>query len=298
MFSAGSSSLNFEGNNVNATFAKLTVISLCSVSTLAIANCDDKLNKYHRLYSEYRAGENSAPPTIAELVMSDASKSSKDVLGKLIAIEQDGIRNQQNFIARVPNDAFRERRLRAAHSNIARHEYHLCVLNGYSSGSTAASAAPAPQTNERPQGDRAQVNTPEAAQRVRETERASAEFQARANNLAAERKRRVHKTAAEANHCLRLYRQVNEAYGGFSNGCGFKVDFVFCNVRPKPGSWAAMFDCAKGPNGIGGSSAAANFFSADHTNGAEHVYWFACKSPDIPADVEYVEGRGLVGRCS
>lgn len=285
---------------MRAASAKLAVWSLCSLSTWAMANCDEKFDQYHRALSEYRAGENSGAPTKAELIMADYSNLPKESLRNLIAIEQNGIRDQQAFIARIPNDSWRARRLRASYSNIARHEYHLCLLNGYLSGSPTAAAGPtsAHQGSDRAQGDRPQGNNSEAAQRVRETQRANAEYQAKANNLAAERKRRVHNSAAEANHCLRLYKQVNEAYGGFSNGCGFRVDFAFCNYRPKPGSWGEAFDCAKGPSGIAGSDVAANFFSADHTNGAEKVYWFACKSPALPADVEYVEGRGLIGRCS
>lgn len=138
----------------------------------------------------------------------------------------------------------------------------------------------------------------DAVARAREAQGKNREFQNKADALAAERRKRVHNQTAEAHKCLTTISQINESYGGLGNLCPYRVDFVFCNLRPKPGSWAATVDCAKGSGGLGGSHVLANFQSVNHTKGAEATYWFACKYPGIPADVEYVEGVGLRGRCS
>ncbi len=48
---------------------------------------------------------------------------------------------------------------------------------------------------------------------------------------------------------------------------------------------------------LGLHTPSANARVAAHNRNTEMVYWFACKSPAGPADVTYVEGQGLTGRC-
>ena len=110
-------------------------------------------------------------------------------------------------------------------------------------------------------------------------------------------KRKTHDPAAEAHGCLSL-TNGSKLLGGFTNSCGYKVDFIFCNYKPKQGSWADTVDCEKGRNGIGGWMVGPYGKSTDHTNRNGTTYWFACKSPAFAIDGEYVPGQGLLGRCA
>lgn len=104
-----------------------------------------------------------------------------------------------------------------------------------------------------------------------------------------------HHEELEASHCLSLRR--DKAWGGFNNTCPHEVTYVFCTYKPKNESWAAEFDCEKkqfgmDSLGIGGSA-------PQHTNGAQRVYWAACKFPEgLPAEVEFTAGAGIAFRCA
>jgi hypothetical protein len=113
-------------------------------------------------------------------------------------------------------------------------------------------------------------------------------------------KRKMHDPAAEAHECIVIDNPGSGNFGAFKNICGYKVNFYTCNYKPRITqggfNWSADFDCEKQKTGMhtpgaGGSVAA-------HNRNTEHVYWFACKAPASPVDVEYVAGKGLNGRCN
>jgi hypothetical protein len=128
-----------------------------------------------------------------------------------------------------------------------------------------------------------------------------------ASNLASEQKvkvsrerqgqRKTHNADAVAHQCVDLPDEG--LFGGFENKCNFKIEVHSCNYRPKITeggfNWSASFDCEK--QGFGSYSVFPGKRTTAHTNNTELVYWFACKSPSFPADVEYVSGIGVRGRC-
>lgn len=124
--------------------------------------------------------------------------------------------------------------------------------------------------------------------------RQSLEINQKRNDEYRQYKRKHHHEASEASHCLSLRR--DKAWGGFLNSCPFDVEYVFCAYKPKKDSWAAEFDCEK--NQIGMDLLEGGKDAAQHTNGAERVYWAACKSGGNLADTEFTRGAGIAFRCT
>lgn len=95
-------------------------------------------------------------------------------------------------------------------------------------------------------------------------------------------------------------------YGGFVNSCPYAIEYYYCAYHPKKDSWAEAFDCEANKFGAWQIAAGPGRRDTAHTNGAERIYWFACKygptlhKPDgiSPADIEFQVGRGLLGRCA
>lgn len=155
---------------------------------------------------------------------------------------------------------------------------------------------PTPTRNTNPQPNPQSPSNQSPSASIADSKRQMQDMQARGDAAAQRKGRRTHDPAAEAHHCLTLETSPRVIYGGFINSCGFRVEFVFCNYQPKPNSWGTSLDCSK-KQGLGASHVNPNFASADHTNGAQTVYWFACKYPSWPVDVEYAPGQGLMARC-
>jgi hypothetical protein len=134
----------------------------------------------------------------------------------------------------------------------------------------------------------------QAQQQAAQAQQRATQNQARADQ-ARQGKRKTHDPAAEASQCLSLSND-GAMFGGFTNSCNYKVEYIFCNYQPKDGSWADSFNCQK-KNGIGAWQVGANGKSVDHTNRNGMTYWFACKSPAWPLDAEFTEGQGISARC-
>lgn len=102
-----------------------------------------------------------------------------------------------------------------------------------------------------------------------------------------------------ADRCLRaLIPGQNMGGGGFGaieNKCGFPINYTFCNLNPRPGSWSEAFDCSQGK--LGSWHVGANGKSSAHTAGAERVYMFACRAPADTRKTTYQLGRGIIGEC-
>jgi hypothetical protein len=106
--------------------------------------------------------------------------------------------------------------------------------------------------------------------------------------------RKTHDPDNEAHDCL-MHAKESKQFGGFTNSCNYKVDFLYCNYKPKPGSGADIVDCQKGK--MGSLTIGAKSQTDDHTNKNGETYWFACKSPARAVDGEFVEGKGISARC-
>jgi hypothetical protein len=136
------------------------------------------------------------------------------------------------------------------------------------------------------------TNAQSAQQQSQQAQQAATIQQVRADQ-ARQGKRRRHEPENEASHCLSV-DATSPGFGGFVNKCNFKVVYNFCNYNPKKDSWAEFHTCGK--------SGAADFVgpgrtSAAHVKNTETVYFFGCKDPAWPVDVEYIPGRGISARC-
>lgn len=111
---------------------------------------------------------------------------------------------------------------------------------------------------------------------------------------------KTHDPAAKAHECIAIDNAGSGNFGAFKNICGYKVNFLTCNYKPRViqggFNWSADFDCEQQKFGLhtpdGGRSVAA------HNRNTEKVYWFACKAPASPVGLTFVSGQGLSGRCN
>lgn len=112
--------------------------------------------------------------------------------------------------------------------------------------------------------------------------------------------RKTNDPAGEAHQCIENDQSGSGNFGAFKNTCGYKVNFSTCNYRPRTTqggfNWAADFDCEKQKFGLHTPGAGASV--AAHNRNTELVYWFACKAPASPTEVEFVAGSGVRGRCN
>ena len=133
-----------------------------------------------------------------------------------------------------------------------------------------------------------------AQQQSQQAQQTAQQNQARADQQR-QGKRKTNDPAAQAHNCIELDKGPG-LFGGFKNTCEYKVNYDFCNFRPKKDSWAEFHNCEK-PHGIGADAVGAGKPSAAHTKNTEMVYWFACKAPAWPVDSVFVLGKGIEARC-
>ena len=141
------------------------------------------------------------------------------------------------------------------------------------------------------QNQSTQQQSQQAQQQAQQTQQLAAQNQARADQTRKSERRR-HEPENEAHDCLSLDK--SGLFGGIVNKCDFKVAYQFCNFNPKKDSWAESHTCGKSG---GADFVGAGRTSAAHVKNTETVYWFACKDPAWPVDVEYVAGKGIQARC-
>lgn len=89
---------------------------------------------------------------------------------------------------------------------------------------------------------------------------------------------------------------IQEGVGGFTNTCSFKVNFGFCNIKPRPDAWATVHDCARASNLINYRGINANSRQVLQNRAAESTAWFACKDPAIPKEMRFEGGR-IIAFC-
>lgn len=140
------------------------------------------------------------------------------------------------------------------------------------------------------------INAPSEAQAIsRNALNIAQQNTAQAETAAAKLGKRRHNPLAEAHNCLKP--DVGGLYGGFTNSCPYKVHYEFCSYRAKQNSWGSMMDCESKQH-IGAGSVGPNRQTTDLLNGAQIVYWFACKDPYWAVHGEFIPGKGIVARCS
>lgn len=184
---------------------------------------------------------------------------------------------------------------------LARAKYVLCNFEGASTTGTRSPTQSQNSNSTNNSNNNSNPTTNPLAAETQQSQQRASEQQARADQDAKNKGKRSHDPAAEASHCVAL-DESSKLFGGFKNLCNFRVSYVTCNYKPKVKqggfNWSSDFDC-QAPNGrgIGAHDISANKFNLAHTHNTEMVYWFGCKSPAGPADVIFVEGQGLSGRC-
>ena len=105
-------------------------------------------------------------------------------------------------------------------------------------------------------------------------------------------KRRQHDPSAEATNCIQPMEGKKE--DRIKNICNFEIYYTFCYYRPEESSFATFTTCEK-----------QSFGAVQLKPGKSHVvykraekfYWHACKLPTWSLDSEYIDGKGIRGRC-
>jgi hypothetical protein len=184
---------------------------------------------------------------------------------------------------------------------------YACVARQMAANLKGTSGNTASNTNRTSPDSTATANSQQANRLNRELKEAEARTQ---NNQAKvdrarKGKSKRHVLGAEAHQCMSVLKG-SSLYGGFINSCPYAIEYYFCAYHPKKDSWAEAFDCEANKFGAWQMGAGPGRRQSSHTNGAERIYWFACKygpslrKPDgiSPADIEFQVGRGLLGRCA
>ena len=205
------------------------------------------------------------------------------------------VKNKYDEFIEMSNEKFAKESAEArrelpgnAHPHFTTHKsMMICISN-------AASKARNEKSNNSAQSQTNNSNqSQQLTQRAQESQQQAQQNQQRADQ---DRRgmRKTHDPDNEAHDCL-MHAKESKQFGGFTNSCNYKVDFLYCNYKPKPGSGADIVDCQKGK--MGSLTIGAKSQTDDHTNKNGETYWFACKSPARAVDGEFVEGKGISARC-
>ncbi|MEQ1531520.1 MAG: hypothetical protein ABL925_19570, partial [Methylococcales bacterium] len=165
------------------------------------------------------------------------------------------------------------------------------ATNKKSASNTDTSSNTKPLTKAELKAQAAEQAAQAAEQDVQQDTQLAQENQAKANK-ARQGKRRRHEPENEAHNCIKP--DFGGLYGGMENTCNFKVWYTYCGYRPTENSWLTGMSCEK--QSFGSDIVGPGKQSASHTHGVEKLYWFACKDPAWPVDVEFVDGD-IKGRC-
>lgn len=105
-------------------------------------------------------------------------------------------------------------------------------------------------------------------------------------------KRKRHDPAAEATNCIQPI--VGSKEDKIKNICNFEIYYTFCYYHPDESSFATMTTCEK--QSFGAAELKPGKLNTVYKR-AEKFYWHACKLPTWSLDSEYVDGKGIRGRC-
>lgn len=235
--------------------------------------------------------------TDASRYVSDSEKFHGTEIAKLSAIigkyDQDGQRAFRNMIAR--------------------HRMELCLARARLAecNRSQSAAGPGRPGTPQPSANIAPASPPIASgnsaadeqQLTAQVSNAIALFEKRRADIdmARKGKPKLHKSGSVAHHCLKP-----QPGGGMLNDCPYAVEYHYCVFRPRKESWAVGLDCEKNQGGAWQVGRGPGTPVLMHLGGGEITYWFACRygetlqKPDgiSPADIEFQDGRGLLGRCA
>jgi hypothetical protein len=148
-----------------------------------------------------------------------------------------------------------------------------------------------PLTKAELKAQKAEQQAQQDEQQAQQATQVAQDHQTKANQKR-QGKRRRHEPENEAHKCISP--DFGGLYGGMENTCNFKVWYTYCGYHPTENSWLRGMACEKQSFGTGLVSPGRQ--DAAHTHGVEKLYWFACKDPAWPVDVEFVDGD-IKGRC-
>ncbi len=291
---------NWSLTPINSTpINSLNRLGLASVLAMALftastwANCEKQENNLARVLNEVdRNGEFQAKAQSegnVKYFMSLPAQELEALLPKLY----ENLENAVRANSRNQSKLWRDR------TDVARSELGICNATTAKSSNqsnrnlnTANLISQSQQQSQQSQQSQQQAQQSRAAQQQSQ----QAVFNSAQNQTAADQtrksERRRHEPENEAHDCLSLDK--SGLFGGIVNKCDFKVAYQFCNFNPKKDSWAESHTCGKSG---GADFVGAGRTSAAHVKNTETVYWFACKDPAWPVDVEYVAGKGIQARC-
>lgn len=264
---------------------KISLLITLLLSSHAYAACEAEVERSANVTAEHARTAGGPPQDRDPNKWKESFASEAKYYGSITGDGLSGhIRAQENNAeqARRDNTTLGMSRYNAA---LAR----LCLLRAASSGNRS------PYVNS--SGERQNDPSSEQDQLAKRARLSAQQGQARVDQMR-QSGRKTHNPGATAHQCVNLDNDAR-LFGGFVNSCSYPVSFYSCNYRPKTISggfnWSADFDCEKQQFGLydlapGGKVAA-------HNHNTEMVYWFACRSPSSPADIEYSGGRAR-GRCS
>lgn len=132
----------------------------------------------------------------------------------------------------------------------------------------------------------------ESEEQINQSQQLAQENQSKAD-AARQGKRKVHDPAAEAHHCIKV--NTGGSTGSMVNTCNFKISYVDCRYNNTSDELKNWLTCEKQKFGFGFID--AHNEDLTFTRKVQKIYWFACKEPSRPVDYNFVEGRGISGRC-
>jgi hypothetical protein len=268
----------------------LGLITLTIPALVSASQCEAEFQDWKTAYKPQHSGQNSFEATTAEY----RRRHTEDITGRQCSDQT------KSEIARYAKEL--ERRLGPSAGSlpnndywIASNRYDKCLFEsllqrcqGSSSSNSATQSLPVNQANQETSTARTMASA--AAQEAQQSQ----------DQLDRQRqgKPKTHNANAVAHQCVDLL--PSRMFGGFENKCSYKIAVHSCNFRPKITqggmNWSSSFDCEQ--RKFGSYDIPANQRATAHTNNTEMVYWFACREPSRPVDVEYIPGQGVRGRCS
>ena len=78
------------------------------------------------------------------------------------------------------------------------------------------------------------------------------------------------------------------------NICDFEIYYTSCYYQPEQGTFSSWTTCEKQSFGAGRIKPGKSHYVYKT---AEKYYWHACKLPAWSLDSEYIDGKGISGRC-
>ena len=108
----------------------------------------------------------------------------------------------------------------------------------------------------------------------------------------------VKKKSKYVSECISLIegRPGNHIFGAIKNTCRFPINYTYCIEDPRE-PVISVKDCKRELLEVEIEVKAKQTVGAEVDRGGK-VYYFACRSPSEPSQLEYVRGKGIRGICT